>query len=110
MRRLLSPTIPVLLGITLVMNMLDVVLTSVVVTTGLAVEANPLMAALLEHGTAPFAIIKTTLVSAGIAVLFHFRRHPLAIAGAAFTFGCYALVMVQHVRSVEALAWLLTTS
>ena len=74
----------------------------------LAVEVNPLMAVLLDHGTAPFAIAKMALVSAGIGVLWRYRHLPLARAGAAFTFGCYALVMIQHVRSVEAVAWLLT--
>jgi len=96
-----------LLAITLVMNMLDVVLTSVVVSVGLAVEANPIMAALLEHGTAPFAIAKMALVSTGVWVLWRYRHRPLAMAGTAFTFGCYALVMVQHLKSVEAVAWLL---
>lgn len=101
------PGLYALLTSTVLFSLIDAVLTMAVVLAGLAIEANPLMAALLHHGPIWFVLGKTALVGGGVAVLWRFRRRPLALPGAAFACGCYAVVLVHHGRSVTVLAeWL----
>lgn len=92
-----------LLGLTLVLNLVDLILTVLVVKTELAVEANPFMALLLEGGPLPFAIAKLAIVSIGVWVLWLNREKRLAAAGAATVFSAYLFVMFWHVQSVQAL-------
>lgn len=77
-------------------NLVDAALTLCAVEFGDAVEANPLMAALLAHGPTVFVIVKHLLVSVGIVLLWRFRTRPLARAGAWLVLPIYpALVMYE---------------
>ena len=92
-----------LLAGTLIFNLLDLVLTLLVVEGGKAVEANPLMAAFLDAHPVAFAVAKLVLVSAGVFVLWRYRTHRLAMVGSVTVFGAYALLMFWHVRSLQVL-------
>jgi len=92
-----------MLGATLIFNLVDLVLTLLVVICGVAVEANPLMANLLEAGPLPFALTKVAVVSIGVLLLWKERSRPIAIAGSIVVFGVYSSLMVYHVQSVQAL-------
>lgn len=94
----------VMLLAVLVLNVLDAILTLAVVKPGLAVEANPVMAALLEQGDMVFVLGKITMVSVGAAVLWHYRRRPLSMIGAAVACGCYVLVLLHHLRTISIIA------
>jgi hypothetical protein len=77
-------------------NLLDATLTLCAIEFGDAIEANPLMAALLAHGPTLFVIVKHLLVSAGLVLLWRFRTRPLARAGAWLVLPIYpALVMYE---------------
>lgn len=77
-------------------NLLDAALTLCAVEFGDAVEANPLMAALLAHGPLVFVLVKHLLVSLGLVLLWRFRARPLARAGAWLVLPIYpALVMYE---------------
>lgn len=103
--------IEMLLAATLLFNLLDLVLTLIVVEAGLAVEANPAMAALLQVGGLPFALCKLGLVSAGVWILWRHRRRQLAFAGATGICTAYAMVALYHVRSIDAVwGWLAHSS
>jgi hypothetical protein len=80
----------------LVLNLIDAVCTLLVVTAGLAVEANPLMARLLQGGTVPFMIGKQGLVSAGVLVLWRLRSNRLAVAGLMAALPVYCLLVLYH--------------
>ncbi|MDB4964912.1 MAG: hypothetical protein JWN44_601 [Myxococcales bacterium] len=62
-------------------NLVDATLTLCAVEFGDAVEANPLMDALLSHGVLQFVIVKHLLVSLGVILLWRFRERPLAVCG-----------------------------
>jgi hypothetical protein len=80
----------------LLSNLLDAALTLCAVEFGDAVEANPLMAALLAHGPLVFVVVKHLLVSLGLVLLWRFRERPLARAGAWLVLPIYpALVMYE---------------
>jgi len=98
-----------LLAATLVLNLIDGILTVLLVSTGVAEEANPLMAAALRVSPAIFMAIKLGIVSAGIETLWRLRHNRLANGGAVAVFGAYVAVMGWHVQSIEAIAsWLRT--
>lgn len=93
-----------LLAATLVLNLVDLVLTLSVVQSGLAIEANPLMAALLEHSPLSFASLKLLMVSGGVVTLWSLRRHHFAWLGTLVAFGAYALILLVHTQSVRLMA------
>lgn len=104
------PWVEVLLASTLVLNLFDTALTLLVVETGLAAEANPVMAAAFEHGPEVFGIAKITMVSLGVWVLWRHRDRVLAMVGSTVACAAYVGVAAYHVRSVQALAALATAS
>ncbi len=95
--------LPALLLLTLLFNLVDIALTLGVVSSGLAVEANPLMAALLRHSPQLFVLGKFSLVCPGLAVLWHYRGRVLAQVGTLSVFTVYAMLMAYHVQSVQLL-------
>ena len=95
------------LGSTLVFNLLDALLTLAIVSAGLAIEANPLMAELLARGPVLFVGAKLALVSAAVVVLWRYWTPRLARLGAGLSFTAYAAIMLVHTQSIAALgAWL----
>jgi hypothetical protein len=84
------------LGATLVFNLLDLLATIAYVDTGLAVEANPVMAVALCLGYAPFALCKLSLVSAGVMVLWKHRARLLARVGSITVCAAYSCVIAYH--------------
>ena len=98
-----------MLASTLVFNLIDAVMTLLVVMLGLAIEANPLMAELLDGSPQLFVIGKIALVTGGVAVLWLNRTSKLAKVGASVTFSAYAAVMLVHLQSVHELARFFTS-
>ncbi|MBI4510026.1 MAG: hypothetical protein HY698_10360 [Deltaproteobacteria bacterium] len=84
---------------TLVLNLLDGVFTLLVVLSGLAVEANPLMGRLLDLGPVQFMVGKTALVSMGVWLLWRMRSNRLAVAGLMATMVVYALLVLYHIQA-----------
>ena len=82
------------------MNALDGVMTITWVSTAIAVEANPLMAFLLNIHPALFMIAKITLVFGGLLTLLHFRERTEAIIGILSTFFLYYLLILYHLIGV----------
>lgn len=89
-----------LVPLLLLMNLADCCLTLFWVAGGHATEANVVMAALLQLGPVPFAVVKTALVMAGAWVLFHRRHRPLAQAGLLVVTVAYLAVLVHHCRFI----------
>lgn len=88
----------------LVFNLIDGILTLLVVNFGLATEANPLMDATLHWGGVPFMLVKTSLVSLGVYLLYLRRERVLASTALFGLSAVYASLMVYHLNSVHALA------
>jgi hypothetical protein len=88
----------------LVFNLMDGVLTLGVIYSGVASEANPLMKFSLDSwGAVGFMIVKLTLVSLGVLLLWRLRHRRSAVAAIFGAAGVYALLLVYHLHSVHAL-------
>lgn len=83
--------------IILTCNALDAALTVCAIETGEATEANPIMAALLAHGTLEFVLVKHLMVALGLIVLWHFRAFRLARVGAWAVVPVYPLIVLYEV-------------
>ena len=84
------------LGLILVLNILDAILTSLWVSSGVAVEGNPVMAAVMQYGYGPFVLGKVALVGLGVGLLYRYREERfarLALVPAALL---YSFVMGNH--------------
>jgi hypothetical protein len=92
----------ILVGVIL-LNLVDAFSTLLVVTAGVATEANPLMAALLDTSPLLFLAGKLGLVSLGTWVLWRLRSSPLAAFGGFAVLLAYGAIAVYHVRSFEHL-------
>jgi hypothetical protein len=89
-----------LLAGTLVFNLIDLVLTLLVVLTNLAVEANPVMAEVLRMGPMPFTLAKLALVSLGVGLIWRHRHRPAAVFAGGVACAAYTLVMLVHAQGV----------
>jgi hypothetical protein len=85
----------------LILNLLDGIFTLAAVHAGVASEANPLMAAPLSWGSLYFILIKTTLVSAGVLLLWRRQNRPLAVAGLYAATALYAGVLAYHLSAIS---------
>lgn len=81
-----------------IFNGLDGILTLVWVYRSSAVEANPLMAYLIDLHPVIFISMKNVLVSLGAVLLWRLRSHSLASAGIVLAFSMYCSVMVIQMR------------
>jgi hypothetical protein len=92
-----------LMAILIVMNGIDGLLTVFWVSTSQAVEANPLMALLLDIHPALFMALKCALVSFGAIVLWRHRKHTLAMFSLATVCAVYGMVLTHHWRMILVL-------
>lgn len=56
-------------------NLLDIVMTLWIVSSGVGIEGNPMMAALLGQGSATFVVTKVVLVSGAALIWWWLRRY-----------------------------------
>jgi Domain of unknown function (DUF5658) len=87
------------LGVLLVLNVLDAVFTSWWIATGLATEANPLMAKLLDHGIAPFVLTKVGIGIAAVLVFKAFAKHRLSHVGVVGLVAIHLGVFMMHMST-----------
>lgn len=85
----------------LVLNLLDAIFTLGYVQLGAAEEANPLMALPLANGPLAFMLIKLSLVSLGVTLLWRLQKHRTAVAGMFGGTGVYIALVAYHISSVQ---------
>lgn len=81
----------------LTLNVADGILTIILVGTGRAVEANPLMAYLIGHNPVLFMFCKQALVSLGILLLWRLRHYVLAVVSIFAVFLLYYLNLLHQI-------------
>tara|TARA_R100000773_G_C4119291_1_gene55559 strand:- start:128 stop:415 length:288 start_codon:yes stop_codon:yes gene_type:complete len=91
------------LFLVLILNILDAVFTSFVVSSAIAVEANPLMGAILELGIAPFIIVKLGIVVVSLRVLWKYRRRTITKIGTAICLIIYMLLICYFLYNFSLL-------
>jgi hypothetical protein len=80
----------------LLLNLLDAIFTLVWVHAGVATEANLLLQDLVERNAIAFALIKSSLVSLGLLLLWRQRARRLASFGIALAFVTYNGLLLYH--------------
>jgi hypothetical protein len=94
--------------VVLLFNLLDAALTLLWTTAGVATEANPLLAPILERSPVEFMAIKVALVTFGVLLLWRLRWRQSArtamVAGAL----AYSALVVYHLSNVDHLVAILT--
>ncbi len=85
----------------LVMNLLDGLLTLVWIWTGVAEEANPLLAHLVNEQPVLFMGAKTTLVGLGSWLLWRHRKRKMAVVAIFIGFLAYYLILLYHLYSMN---------
>ena len=88
----------------LILNLIDGVLTLALIQSGLATEANPMMAELLGHGAVHFMLFKISLVSLSVLLLWRLQRQRVAVLALYAAAGVYGLLAVYHLQSINMLA------
>ena len=87
----------ILLFLVFILNVLDAAFTSLVVSSSLAEEANPLMQALLDQGIFPFVFVKLLITVLSILVLWKYRKTLLARVGAWICVIIYSILISYYV-------------
>lgn len=88
------------------MNWLDAQLTIIWVRLNIATEGNALMARLLNHGEAPFLLVKVIIGAFAAYVLYRCAHLPVARRGLKVALGVYVLVLMIHLATgISALGW-----
>ena len=82
----------------LTLNCLDGILTIILVSTGKAVEANPLMAYLIGYHPILFMLCKQLLVSLGAVILWRLRENLLAVVSMFAIFLIYYVNLLHQLR------------
>lgn len=85
-----------LTGSVLALNILDVWATLIWVRMGIAQEANPLLAPLLEHSEWAFVTVKMGIVCAGLGFLWQHRDVALVRMGLAVCTAAYGTLALYH--------------
>jgi len=86
-----------------VLNLIDAAFTLVWVLSGVAEEANPLMAHELASGPMRFMVTKLALVSLGLLLLWRLRCRPLARLAIHGSAAAYVALFAYHLNAVSQL-------
>ena len=85
----------------LVLNLLDGALTIYWIWTGMATEANPFMAALINRSPVLFICGKLSLVFLGSYLLWIRRGHPMSVVALFGVFIIYYLVLIYLLQAFD---------
>ncbi len=85
-----------------VLNLLDAVFTLIWVESGVATEANLFLEVILSHSAVGFVVVKMSLVSMGVLLLWRERRRRLAVYGIRISFAAYNSLLLYHLGIMAA--------
>ena len=86
-----------------ILNIFDLLFTLVWAQLGVMREINALMEQLVYARPALFALVKITLVSLGLILMWRYRRHPFSVVGLFSIFTVYYSVFLHHLRFASLL-------
>jgi hypothetical protein len=87
----------------LILNLVDGIFTLLWIQSGLADEGNPLMDQALSGGPVGFMIIKLSLVSLGVGLLWRLRHRRAAMVAMVATTTAYGSLCLYHLAAVTHL-------
>tara|TARA_B100000131_G_C17932919_1_gene539112 strand:- start:184 stop:492 length:309 start_codon:yes stop_codon:yes gene_type:complete len=80
----------------LILNLFDLIMTLVFITSNEAREANPIMNQALEVGILPFGILKIFLVTAGVWLFWKNKNSIVSQYAAIFCLLAYIILSIYH--------------
>lgn len=95
-----------LLKILLIMNLWDAIATSFWVMSGYAIENNPLMSSLIDSSPSAFILLKTSLVTLCIYLLWRLRSVRSSRIFVIPVFILYGYVSLVHISAIFKLFYL----
>lgn len=84
------------------LNLLDAVFTLAWVEWGVAEEANLLLEDILSRSAVAFVVVKMSLVSLGVLLLWRLREQKLAVFGLGLSLLAYNALLLYHFSIVAA--------
>jgi hypothetical protein len=81
----------------LILNLFDLIMTLVFITSNEAKEANPIMNLALDAGVLPFGILKIFLVTFGVWLLWKNKNSKISQYAAIFCLLPYIILSIYHV-------------
>jgi hypothetical protein len=97
------PFVAIAAATILVLNLIDAVFTLLYTGTGVAAEGNPLMSGVLHASPTGFMIIKLSLVSLGVLMLWRLRARRAAAVGLVATAMAYSTLLFYHLSEAHRL-------
>ncbi|MBM73762.1 MAG: hypothetical protein CMK59_00060 [Proteobacteria bacterium] len=89
----------------ILLSVLDGFLTVLWVHGGIATEANPLLADILDRRVGIFWLGKTILVGFGAVLLSRYRHQHIARLGLALSLLVYGAIAIEHLRIATLVLW-----
>lgn len=89
-----------ILSALVIFTLLDLVLTLLWVSSGLASEANPILSAAMDISYILFAILKISLAYFGILILKKYEHVRLTFKAALFAIIIYTILMLWHTYGI----------
>jgi hypothetical protein len=86
-----------LIGLFMVLNALDGILTSKAVAAGIAREMNPILAPILAYSVPLFLLTKFAMGITACFLLYGARKHVSAVLALSFACGVYGLLVSYQV-------------
>ncbi len=99
----IRPILQLAAGAILILNLLDAIFTLAYTGSGLAAEGNPLMDRALAYSPVSFMVVKLSLVSLGVLLLWRLRARRaagFALIGSAVA---YSSLLVYHLSAAHQL-------
>ena len=87
-------------------KLLDAFLTVLWIRAGIAMEANPIMAAAMTYGMSFFVLIKITMVVCAITILWYTRSHKLSRWSSLLTAVLMGSLVVYHAVGIFSAVYL----
>jgi hypothetical protein len=84
----------------LILNLLDAIFTLMWIHAGIAGEGNPLMEHALSGGPVGFMVVKLSLVSLGVALLWRLRHRRAAAVAMVASATAYGSLCIYHLAAV----------
>jgi hypothetical protein len=84
----------------LILNLVDAIFTLMWITAGVANEGNPIMDQALSGGPVGFMVVKLSLVSLGVALLWRLRHRRAAAVAMIASATAYGSLCLYHLAAV----------
>jgi len=95
--------IKLILGLLVILNFIDLMLTLVLFEKKLITEENPIMDVFISFNSLSFALAKLSLCYFGIYLLYKYRENSFSIYSSYCLVGVYLVILFRHIQIITCL-------